>query len=145
MNEKKITSRYTKKQQANLDRENYKQWKLSNLETSGYFIIFSGFLSNLILKRISGNSLKLYLYMGINSNNMTGETFHSVEAIAKYFGKTERTIFSWMNELVELHLVRRVQFEYNGPAHTFLQPYSTTNRRKKEGTDNGADEGKTID
>jgi len=115
-----------KNHQARLDRENYKYWKKNNLNSSGYFIIFNGFKDNSYLKTISGNALKLYVYLGIHSNNETGESFHGVETISKYFGKSERTVYNWFNELVELHLIRRSQLIFNGPSHTFIQPYNTT-------------------
>lgn len=111
--------------QARLDRENFKQWKKDNLKSSGYFVIFNGFQANGYLKKLSGNALKLYIYLGVHSDNVTGESFHGIETIAKYFGKSERTIYTWFNELVDLHLIRRAQLEFNGPAHTFLQPYNT--------------------
>ena len=115
-----------KKLQARLDRSNYQYWKKNNLGSSGYFVIFKGFQANGYLKKISGNSLKLYIYLGIHSNNSTGESFHSVERIAKYFGRSERTIYNWLNELLDLKLIRRAQLELNGPAHTFMQPYDTS-------------------
>lgn len=114
-----------KNHQARLDRNNYRYWKKNNLKTSGYFIIFNGFKSNGYLKNISGNALKLYVYLGIHSDNETGESFHSIATIAKYFGKSERTVYNWFSELIELHLIRKAQLEFNGPSHTFMQPYRT--------------------
>lgn len=121
-----------KNHQARLDRENHYHWKKSNLNSSGYFIIFNGFQANGYLKKISGNALKLYVYIGIHSNNLTGESFHSIETIAKYFGKNERTIYNWFNELVRLKLVRRAQLQLNGPSHTFIQPYNTIVKKYKK-------------
>ena len=128
--EKKLT--LNKKTQARLDRENYRQWKKESLKNGGYFIVFNGFHSNGYLKKISGNALKLYLYLGIHSNNVTGESFHGIETISKYFGKNERTIYNWFNELVKLNLIRRSQLEFNGPAHTFIQPYIATVKKIKK-------------
>lgn len=121
-----------KKVQAKLDRKNYQYWKKDNLQTSGYFIIFNGFQSNGYLKKISGNALKLYVYLGIHSDNFTGESFHSVETIAKYFGKNERSIYNWLSELVDLKLIRRMQLGLNSPSHTFIQPYNTSKKITKK-------------
>lgn len=125
----------TKKKLAKLDRENYNRWKKANLKSSGYFVVFSGFQSNGYLKKISGNALKLYIYIGIHSDNLTGESYHSVETIAKYFGKTERTIYNWLNELVDAHLIRRAQLQFNGPSHTFLQPYNAESKKITQKTE----------
>lgn len=122
----------TNKQLSEIYKNNYYKWKISGLENEGYFIIFNGFQKNNNLKKISGNALKLYIYLGINSSNSTGETWHSNATIAKYFNKSERTIRNWMNELESLNLIKRMQLEYNGPAHTYLQTYLLTNDRKKE-------------
>ncbi|MGL5256019.1 MAG: helix-turn-helix domain-containing protein [Proteocatella sp.] len=121
--------------QSKIDKINYKYWKWSNLNTNGYFIIFNGFCENGYLNKISGNALKLYLYLGIYSKNETGESFHSISTIAKYFGKNERTIYNWLRELLDLKLIRRIQFEFNGPTYTYLQTYNANNKKtanKKE-------------
>lgn len=131
MNNTKL-SKKTNKQLSSIYKTNYSQWKSSGLENEGYFIIFNGFQKNNLLKKINGNALKLYIYLGINSSNSTGETWHSNASIAKYFGKSERTIRGWMKELEELNLIKRMQLEYNGPSHTYLQTYLLNNDRKKE-------------
>lgn len=122
----------TNKQLAELYKNNYSEWKKSGLENEGYFIIFNSFQKNDKLKKISGNALKLYIYLGINSSNSTGETWHSNTSISKYFNKSERTIRNWMKELEDLNLIRRMQLDYNGPSHTFLQTYLLNNDRKKD-------------
>ncbi len=121
----------TNKQLAELYKNNYSEWKKLGLENEGYFIIFNSFQKNDKLKKISGNALKLYIYLGINSSNLTGETWHSNISISKYFNKSERTIRNWMKELEDLNLIRRMQLDYNGPSHTFLQTYLLNNDRKK--------------
>lgn len=104
-------------------RNNYKRWKYDGLNKAGYFIIFQGFLETGKLKDISGNALKLYIYLGINSNNFEGIVWHSNERIAKYFGKSERTIRKWMKELEDMNLLKRMRLKYDGNTYTYLQPY----------------------
>lgn len=104
-------------------RKNYNYWKSNSIENNGFFIIFNGFMENDILKRITGNALKLYIFFGINSKNDTGESFYSIKQIAKYFDKSERTINNWIKELEDVNLIKRYQLSYNNVAHTFLQPY----------------------
>lgn len=112
------------KQIASELKNTYTKWKQDSLDAKGYFIVFNGFKTNNKLKNISGNALKLYIYLGLNSNNYTGEVWHSNATIGKYFGKSERTIRAWMQELESLNLIKRLQLEFNQESHTFLQPYS---------------------
>lgn len=121
---KKITN----KQYAGMWRKNYSAWKKESLDLSGFFVVFNGFLDNNILQKISGNALKLYVFLGIKSNNSTGESYYTITSIAKYFKKSERTINNWMKELVKLNLIKRVQFEKNNVSHTFIQPYAAGER-----------------
>lgn len=104
--------------------DNYREWKLDSMDTSSYFLIFTGFLNNEILKKISGNALKLYIYLGINSNNFSGTVWHSNKKIAEYFGKNERTIRTWMKELEDNKLILRIRESYNGKVFTMLLPYN---------------------
>lgn len=105
-------------------KKTYLDWKLEALDQAGYFVIFQGLLEENILQKISGNALKLYIYIGINSNNMTGIVWHSNTKIALYFNKSERTIRSWMKELEDLNLIERMRLNYNGCVFTYLKPYS---------------------
>lgn len=116
---------------ANKLRENYGVWKSYSLEKENYFVIFNKFEKEKLLN-ISGNGLKLYIYLGINSNTYTGEVWHSNKTIAKYFNRSERTIRSWMKELENLNLIYRMQLNFNEESHTFLQPYIYHNVIEKE-------------
>lgn len=111
------------KKYANNLKNNYGNWKKDSLSNTGYFIVFKGFKDTKKLRDISGNALKLYIYLGIASNSKTGEVWHSNEKIAKYFDRSERTIRLWMQELESLNLIKRFQLNYNEESHTFLQPY----------------------
>lgn len=119
-----MMNKKTNKQLSQIIKNNYNAWKNEGLSQGGYFIIFNGFQHSNKLKNISGNALKLYVYLGINSNSKTGEVWHSNTTIAKYFNKSERTIRGWMKELEDLNLIKRMQLEFNGNSHTYLQTYS---------------------
>lgn len=105
-------------------RKAYRMWKIEALDEAGYFVIFQGFLENGKLKDISGNALKLYIYLGLNSNNLDGVVWHSNKRIGEYFGKSERTIRLWMNELESANLIKRMRLKYNEKVYTHLQPYT---------------------
>lgn len=113
----------TNKKMAELHRKNYDKWKTQSLKTKGYFVVFDSFLTNKKLSKISGNALKLYIYMGLNSNNNTGEMWHSIKTMANYFNRSERTISYWIKDLEKANLIKRMQLEQNGSSHTFLQTY----------------------
>lgn len=109
--------------QAEILESDYKTWKKSALEHGGYFPVFQPFKESFYLKNLSGNSVKLYLYLGLMSGNSNGKTWVSIDTMAKYFGKSKRTISQWLKELEEYKLVKRMQMEPNGVAYTFLIPY----------------------
>lgn len=132
MQSKKGEKKLTNGVFAEMSRKNYEVWKTNSLENAGFFIIFNGFLEQRILKKISGNALKLYVFLGIKADNYTGESYYSIASMAKYFGKSERTINNWLNELDQLNLIRRVQFQHNKVSHTFLQPYLSGKPRKEQ-------------
>ena len=106
-------------------KKKYKEWKLNSLDESGYFVIFQGFLETNKLKNLSGNALKLYIYLGINSSNLEGVVWHSTETISKYFDKAERTIRTWIKELEDNNLIKRMRLKYNGKQYTYLIPYQS--------------------
>lgn len=104
-------------------RSNYKKWKEKSLDTVGYFPIFQPFKEGFLLRELSGNALKLYVYLGLHTGNKTGETWVTIDSMAKYFEKSNRTISAWLEELIAHDLIVRIQLNYNEPAHTFLVPY----------------------
>lgn len=113
-------------------RKRFKVWKDRSLRESGYFPIFQPFKETFLLKKLSGNAVKLYLYLGLASGNKTGETWVSIETIAKYFDKSPRTISNWIKELEEANLIERMQFKHNEVAHTFLVRYGRYGYQKYE-------------
>lgn len=104
-------------------RNKYEEWKTEALSIGGYFPIFTGFKDTGHLKKLSGNALRLYIYLGLLSNNKTGECWPSIKTISSYFDKSERTIYNWLQELEEAKLIERYQIVYNEVSHTFLRPY----------------------
>ena len=127
MDFKKIPN-YRKKSLLN---NNYKKWKENKFETEGFFPIFISFKEEFLLKNLSGNALKLYIYLGLRSGNNTGETWISIETICKYFEKSPRTISYWLKELIDKGLISRFQLEKDSSSHTFLLPYSTFNEEER--------------
>lgn len=127
-----------KREISNAYKSRYEEWKKESLDKSGFFVIFNGFAEEedpktkkTLLQSISGGALKLYVFLGLKSNNYTGEVFYSIKSLANYFDTSERTINNWIHELEkELHLIYRIQFDYNKVSHTYLQIYSTPERNK---------------
>ena len=103
-------------------KSDYEDWKVKKLKEGGYFTIFNDFKRK-GLKEISGPSLKLYIYLGIHSGNYTGESWHSVSTIAKFFEVSERTIHNRLKELEELGLIKRVKGAPMEVTRTYLLPY----------------------
>jgi len=105
-------------------KSDYREWKVNSIDEFGYFIIFEGFLENNLLNKISGNALKLYMYLGLKSGTYTGIVWHSNKTISEYFNKSERTIRGWMKELEDLNLIKRMRLKYDGIVYTYLLPYN---------------------
>lgn len=104
-------------------RETFRIWKKKSLNDAGYFIIFNGFLETGILSKISGGALKMYIFLGIKSNNSTGESFYRISTMARYFEVSDRTISNWIQELETLGIISRVQPKFNSVSYTYLRPY----------------------
>lgn len=115
---------------AELHRVSYKKWKESSLENIGYFPVFQTFKDSYILKEISGNALKLYIYLGLHTGNKSGETWITIDSMSRYFGKSPRTISNWLEELLRFDLIERYQFKPDTPSHTFLKPYGNNSLLK---------------
>lgn len=108
---------------AEIYEKEYSDWKIDSLSNSGYFPIFQAFKEEFLLKNLSGNAIRLYLYLGLHSGNNTGKTWVSIETISKYFDKSPRAISNWIKELEEKALIERMQLAKNGVSYTFLRPY----------------------
>lgn len=116
-----MTNKQSNREKAEELRADYKRWKAAALNTGGWFPVFNGF--KLFLPSISGNALKLYLYFGLHSKYDKGESWHSIESIASFFGKSPRAINDWVKELQDAGLIERMQMELNQESHTFLKTY----------------------
>ncbi|MDD9309716.1 helix-turn-helix domain-containing protein [Cytobacillus firmus] len=118
-----MNGKITNKRKATLLRKQYGEWKKEAFKKLGFFPIFQPIKESFILRKTSGNAIKLYVYLGLISANETGESWVSIETISKYFMKSERTISNWLKELEEVGLIERFQLEKDGVAHTFIKPY----------------------
>lgn len=100
----------------------YLIWKTDNINKKvGFFPVYSNFKEH--MRELSPGAISLYLYFGIHSKNKTGESYHSIETIADFFGKSSRTISSWIKELEENQLIVRRQNKIRGVSTTYLRPY----------------------
>lgn len=105
-------------------RTEHSKWRDENfLNKEGFFPLFSKFKG--YLNRISPGSTSLFIYIGLHSNNQTGECYHDIKRMAEYFNKSPRTISSWLKELEDVGLIKRIQLQMNGVSHTFIRPYKT--------------------
>jgi DNA-binding transcriptional ArsR family regulator len=103
-------------------RKDHSQWRDQNfLNKEGFFPVFYGFRD--YLNELSSGAVSLFLYIGLHANNQTGECYHDLNRISKYFKKSPRTISSWFKELEEAGLIERMQLTLNGVSHTFIRPY----------------------
>ncbi|OZI10208.1 hypothetical protein CEW92_18285 [Bacillaceae bacterium SAS-127] len=98
------------------------KWRDENFyNKQGFFPVFSTFKEQ--MRSLSPGAITLFLYIGLHSNNQTGECRHSIETIAAFFDKSTRTISNWISELEEARLIVRVQLKFNGVSYTYLRPY----------------------
>jgi Helix-turn-helix domain len=110
-------------------RSRHSKWRTENFQNKeGFFPIFKGF--EYYLPKMSSGAVSLFVYLGLNSNNTTGECYHDLERISKFFNKTPRTINSWFKELEDIGLIERFQLKLNGVSHTFIVPYKDTNLKE---------------
>lgn len=115
---------------ADLKREHL-EWRDKNFKVrKGFYPVFTDFKE--YMKELSPGAISLFLYLGLHSNNLTGEVTHGIERMANFFDKTPRTISKWLKELEDLKLIYRVQLKFNGPSHTFILPYEKTNAKKSK-------------
>lgn len=112
-------------------RKEHSQWRDEQFANkSGFFPVFYD-LKN-YLNHLSSGSISLFIYLGLHSNNQTGECYHDLKRIAKYFNKSTRTVSTWFKELEDIGLIEKFQLEPNKVAHTFIRPYSKHIRVEEE-------------
>jgi DNA-binding transcriptional ArsR family regulator len=118
------------KEKAKKLREEHSHWRKGNFESKkGFFPIFYGFEE--YLPKLSPGAVSLFVYIGVHSNNVTGESYHNIETISSYFGKSKRTVSSWFKELQDHGIIERFQIEFNGVSHTFIRPYTNVDEIKE--------------
>lgn len=108
-------------------RESHKEWR-ENLhkEKTGFFPVFSNQIKPYI-QDLSGNAIRLYIYLGIHSNNETGEVMGTnPRMMQQFFDCQLRTLQKWLEELEQANLIRRIQPAYKTKMHIFILPYSTS-------------------
>lgn len=120
-------------------RNYYRFWRKNNTDMNApFFALFNSFKENELLKNLDEGALRLYLYFGFVSGNGEGTSWHSVETIARYFGKQTRTIDNWIKSLVDAGLIYRTR-DHKKTNTTFLVPYTNTvvnaQPKKKHATD----------
>lgn len=117
-------------------RQEYGNWAENNFRTrAGFFPVFYSFKDHLC--KLSSGAVSLFLYFGMHCNNKTGESYHEIPTIARFFKKSPRTITAWLTELEQNGLIERFQLEFGGVSHTFIRPYQRkeTDENHEERTD----------
>lgn len=103
----------------------YQSWKSYNKMGKVPFTTLYNSFKETHLKDIDGGPLKLYLYFCIHASNAHGESWHSIQKIANFFGTQTRTVDNWIKALVERDLIYREQ-KGNKSHTTYLIPYNNT-------------------
>lgn len=102
--------------------KNYSLWRQIKSKTKpGFFQLYNEFLE--YMPSLKGGAISLYLYYGFYSNNEMGDSWHSIERIAKSLNVTERSINNWNKDLIELGLIYRTNLEMK-TTKTHLLPLS---------------------
>lgn len=106
-------------------RKEYRRWRTQLMrKESGFFALYQDFLP--MIKELSAPALRVYLYVGLHSNNWTGESWHSLSTIAETLKMDPRTVRRALNELVDHELVARLQKTPRGRTYTYLRPLPRT-------------------
>lgn len=110
-------------------RDEYLQWRSQLMKAeSGFFALYADFEP--MLTQLSAGALRLYLYIGFHSDNWTGESWHSVDTMAKSLNVDARTVRKGLRELEDMGLIRRVQPRPRGRTFTYLRPLPRTRSLK---------------
>lgn len=107
-------------------KDGYQAWRDEMKEgKTGFFPVFTNQMRP-YLKDVSGNAIRLYIYLGIHSNNMTGEVIGTnVRMMEQFFDCSVRAVQNWLTELEKAKLIRRIQTKVKGAHFILLLPYST--------------------
>lgn len=98
----------------------WRRWTQRNKR--GFFPVFSPIFAEK-MKNVSGNAIKLYIYLGMHIDNQAGYTMIAIDTMAEYFQTSNRTVHNWLKELKENKLIIRIQPAFKQTTYTFLIPY----------------------
>lgn len=116
-----INPTVSKKQKTELLKKQYREWRLKKkADRATFFPVFSEFVDH--LNDLSPGAVKMYVFIGLKSSNMEGESFYDIAKMAEFLGVSTRTVSSWIKELEEKNFIARYQLQTNGVARTFLRP-----------------------
>lgn len=102
--------------------KHYELWKKSLKEDdNGFFMLYKNFEK--FLPELTTGALKLYLFYGFSSKNITGESWYSIDSLAKNLDTTARSINTWNTELEQAGLIYRSSGSKSSKI-TYLLPYS---------------------
>ena len=114
-----MKERYMREKRRQELREQYCSWTENHQQRgTRAFPIYEYFHAEQ-LADLSGGALKLYIYLGLYSDPMTGECTQTTEVIAETLGVEPYTVKKWLNELKGKGLVEKIR----GTSYTFLLPY----------------------
>lgn len=106
-------------------REDYRRWRTRMMqEEAGFFALYQDFEP--FLSILSAAALRVYLYLGMHSDNWTGESWHSLDTMAGSLHMDPRTVRRALHELVEEGLIARIQLTPRGRTFTYLRPLPRT-------------------
>lgn len=106
-------------------KEYHSAWRSSNKNRNASFVpIFTTFKEQ-HLATLEPSACRLYLYFAFAAHNEYGNSWHSIETIAKFFNTQTRTVNNWIKILVDKKLIYREQKGKRSNT-TYLIPYSNT-------------------
>lgn len=103
----------------------YSSWRDFNQASNASFAAIYSTFKEKHLASLDPGPLRLYLYFSFSANNKTGQSWHSIQTMAKFFNTQTRTIDNWIKALVEADLIYRERTDKLSNT-TFLIPYSDT-------------------
>lgn len=99
----------------------YSIWKRNKLNTGNYTIISNSLKD--YLKYIRTPAINLYLLYAMAADNNNGDSYYSIDSLAKILKVSKKTIDNWNTILIDLGLINREQ-TFNSSARTYLLPTS---------------------
>ena len=127
MHKKKLKLPFNKGELKKLDKpeymkNNYATWRKFRKDSNANYYILPVEMKK-YLPLLKSNSLNLYLFYCLNSNNEDGTSWYSTDSLAKSLDASTRSINTWNNDLIDLGLIYRIH-DGKKSATTFLLPLS---------------------